>query len=272
VGIGYDPVEVNYEDWMPDIDLLHIDTSPADLDKNNNFLKCEVVGDLRMSLERLAAINDDTKEWDMNEIAERRKKMFLDLAPQGDRLDPSMVLDGLRKILPDNSILTCDVGAHLHLIGQAWKTYSPECQLMTNGCSTMGFGIPAAIAAKLSLPDRPVACVTGDGGFLMMAGEMATALRQDVKVIFILMSDRSLSLIHIKQEQKGYKTYATDLYEYGHKSPDNYFGVPVLTASTPDEYYKILKQAMAARGPVIVDVLIDSKDYKDLILRKIDAG
>ena len=65
----------------------------------------------------------------------------------------------------------------------------------------MGFAIPAAIAAKLSVPEREVCAVVGDGGFLMMVGEMATAVRLRTKVVFALITDRHLSLIKIKQEK-----------------------------------------------------------------------
>lgn len=163
--------------------------------------------------------------------------------------------------------MTCDVGAHLHLIGQAWKAYSPECQLMTNGCSSMGFGIPAAIAAKLTCPEREVACVVGDGGFLMMCGEMATAMRLGTKVVFILMSDMNLSLIRIKQENKNYKFYGTGLHGDKYVSSNSFFGVPVLPAHNIKEYQAALDKAFAADGPVIIEAFVNKEDYEELILK-----
>jgi acetolactate synthase-1/2/3 large subunit len=153
------------------------------------------------------------------------------------------------------------------LIGQAWKTYSPECQIMTNGGSSMGFGIPAAIAAKLCLPQREVVCVTGDGGFLMMAGEMATALRLGTKVVFVVMSDQNLSLIRIKQERKGYPCYGTPLYGDGYVSANSVFGIPVLAADNSSEYQKALDEAFAATGPVIIEAFVKKEDYEDIILQ-----
>ncbi|MFO7728418.1 MAG: thiamine pyrophosphate-binding protein, partial [Desulfonatronovibrio sp.] len=257
VGIGYDPVEINYEDWMPSVPLLHIDFFPADIDYNRTVLCCDVTGSIRHSLERLAGIDAAPREWDMEALALRRRQMFERLEPVPDRLDPRMVLAGLRQILPENGIMTCDVGAHLHLIGQQWTTPSPECQIMTNGCSSMGFGIPAAIAAKLACPERPVCCVTGDGGFMMMVGEMATAMRLNTKIIFVLMSDRELSLINIKQEMKDYLPYGTRLHNESRVSSGSFFGVPVLEARNPGEYRKALDQAFAAPGPVIIEAIVN---------------
>ena len=173
----------------------------------------------------------------------------------------------LREVLPPDGILTCDVGAHLHVIGQLWQTPAPGSLLMTNGWSSMGFGIPAAIAAKLCLPDRPVACVVGDGGFLMMVGEMATAKRLGVSVVFVLLTDHSLELIRIKQERKSYAIYGTPLHGDGYDSAHTFFGVPVLQAHDAASYRSALDEAFAAGGPVIVEAFVDPREYGELVLK-----
>jgi acetolactate synthase-1/2/3 large subunit len=269
VGIGFDPVELNYEDWMPDVPLLHINTVPADIDTHHT-LACNVVGDLETSLAALSNLESSPKEWDMEALLSRKKELFAMLAPEkGNNFGPSGVLDSLRKALPEDGIMTCDVGAHLHLIGQQWRTPSKECQLMTNGCSSMGFAIPAAIAAKLSCPHRPVCCVVGDGGLYMMAGEMATAMRLGTNIVFIVMMDQYLSLIRIKQEAKGNSRYGTVLQtSSGNCHPaDSLFGVPVLKANNQDEFDAALEKAFEADGPIIVEASIHTEDYEKLVLK-----
>jgi acetolactate synthase-1/2/3 large subunit len=267
IGIGYDPVEINYEDWMPSAPLLHIDTKPADIDSNKITLGCNVVGNIKFAIDTLLASRFGKKEWNMNELAARRQKMFQKLkAPEG-YFGPRMVLERLREMLPSTGIMTCDVGAHLHLIGQQWRTPTPECQLMTNGCSSMGFAIPAAIAAKLSCPDREVCCVVGDGGFNMSAGELATAQRLNLKILFVVIHDASLSLIRIKQERKGYKQYGTVLTSYSGTCPtSNYFGVPVLQAVDLIQYQNALKKAFSADGPMIIEAYVSADEYDELLL------
>jgi acetolactate synthase-1/2/3 large subunit len=268
VGLGYDPVEINYEDWMPDVPLLNINTVPADLDQTRYTLACDVVGDLKPALERLVTLNCDAKkDWDLTALAQRRHRMFEVLRPSPGHFGPRAVLATLREMLPENGIMTCDVGSHLHLIGQAWRTPAPECQLMTNGWSSMGFGIPAAIAAKLCMPERPVACVVGDGGFLMMVGEMATAMRLGTQVVFVLITDRNLSLIRLKQQRKGNERYGTLLYPEGYASAETFFGVPVFAANTAKEYQTALKHAFAANSPAIVEAFVDTGDYDEFILK-----
>ncbi len=266
IGIGYDPVEFSYEEWLPGVPLIHIDTTGTDIDTTVHDLACDVVGDIQPALERLAGLDMTHTGWDLDALAERRSAMFRRLAPPPGPFGPRAALDILRRILPDEGIMACDVGAHTHLIGQMWLTPEPGMQLMTNGWSSMGFGIPAAIAAGLCLPDRPVCAVIGDGGFLMSAGEMDTAARLGLKVVFVLLTDRSLSLIRIKQQRKGYGEYGTPIRTGGHGMGNNFLGVPVLTADDPEMYRTALEHAFAADGPVIVEALIDGSEYDDLIL------
>jgi acetolactate synthase-1/2/3 large subunit len=267
IGIGYDPVEINYEDWMPDVPLIHISTMPADLDRECFGLAGDVVGDPAAALEHLMATNAEPKKWDFEQLAARRASMFQQLAAPDEGFDPRTILEDLRSMLPADGIMTCDVGAHLHLIGQQWKTPAPDLQLMTNGCSSMGYGIPAAIAAKLCRPEAEVCCVTGDGGFLMMAGEMATAMRLGKRIIFVLLTDKSLSLIRIKQNKKTYPTYGTPLHGESYTPATNFFGVPVLTAMDRMTYRDALSRAFDMNGPVIVEAFVDAAAYDELILR-----
>ena len=249
VGVGFDPVEVNYEDWIPKAPVLHLDTAPADLDLKQYRLAGEVVGDLGATMRRLAEADLPKTEWNLDELAARRKKMFQQLDPPPGSFGPRAVLAGLRKALPDDGILACDVGAHLHLIGQQWRTPEPDCLLMTNGWSSMGFAIPAAIAAKLCRPEKPVCCVVGDGGFLMMAGEMATAMRLGLPIVFVLMTDGSLSLIRIKQQRKGYPEYGTPLQGAKYESAQSFFGVPVLPARDAAAYRRARRSPPPRRRP-----------------------
>jgi acetolactate synthase-1/2/3 large subunit len=267
VGIGFDPVELNYEDWMPDAPLIHLDTRKADIDLNTYTLACDLVGDILPVLERLADLEDGGNLWDLKALGRRRQEMFQQFEPPKDSFGPKAVLDSLREVLPEDGVMTCDVGAHLHLIGQQWRTPAPDLQLMTNGCSSMGFAIPAAIAAKLSRPDQQVCAVVGDGGFLMTVGEMATALRLDLHIVFILITDDHLSLIRIKQTNKAYPHYETRLYGEGYTSAKSFFGVPVLTVSTADAYRRALDEAFEAKGPIIVEALVGPEEYDGLLLK-----
>ena len=268
VGIGYDPVEFNYEAWMPNVKLIHIDAVPADIDSEAYPAVLNVEGAITPALGRLLAMAPQSFEWDFDALAERRKKMFEMFVPDPSRFGPLAVLTSLRERLPNDGIMTCDVGSHTHLIGQMWRTPQPDSQLMDNGWSSMGFGVPSAIGAKLACPDREVACVTGDGGFLMMAGEMATAKRLGLRIVFVLLSDSSLDLIRLKQAKRNMAPYGTSLGPEVGSVGDKIFGVPVLKTDDDQSYKKALEAAFESDGPTIVQAFIDPSEYDGLIQRK----
>jgi acetolactate synthase-1/2/3 large subunit len=266
VGIGYDPVEFNYESWMPkNAPLISFDIVPADIDTTEYTVAVDAVG---TSLRALLELPPIPNAWDLAAVAERRRAMFQKLQPAGEGFGPKAALTVLREILPEDGIMTCDVGAHTHLIGQLWRTPAPGLQIMTNGWSTMGFGLPAAIAAKLACPQKTVCTVVGDGGFLMTAGELATALRYDLKIVVLLLTDNDLALIRIKQQKKGNPIYGTPVRERGGIGGDQVFGVPVRTAHNMAELRAALEQAFSANGPQIVEAVVDSREYDGVVLKK----
>ncbi|HEX4197368.1 MAG TPA: thiamine pyrophosphate-binding protein [Caulobacteraceae bacterium] len=269
LAVGYDPVEFNYESWAPvGVPIVSLDTEPADIDQGAYDLAVDAVGDIGASLDVLLSRPAGKKSWDLEALASRRASMFARLTPSNIGFGPKAALAVLREVLPPDGIMTCDVGAHTHLIGQQWPTPAPGLQIMTNGWSTMGFGLPAAIAAKLVHPDKAVCAVVGDGGFLMTAGELATAVRYGVKIVVVVLTDNDLALIRIKQEKKGNPIYGTPVRAEGAIGGDNIFGVPVRTAADPRSFRERLVEAFAADGPVIVEALIDSREYDEVVLRK----
>ncbi len=269
IGVGYDPVEFNYEEWMPRVPLIHIDNVKADIDRYKYPNVLDITGNIENALHELLKLKTTYKNWDIEKIQFRKGRLFSKLVPEAEFFGPRAVVAGLREVLPNEGILTVDVGAHLHLVGQQWRTPAPEKLLMTNGWSSMGFALPAALAAKICHPELPVACLTGDGGFLMNAGELVTAKRLNLKIVFVVINDNCLSLIRIKQEKKNYQTnYGTWLELTEITSSAHIFGVPVCRAKTNNEYNVALKKAFATDGPVVIEAVIDGSEYDKLVLQR----
>jgi acetolactate synthase-1/2/3 large subunit len=101
----------------------------------------------------------------------------------------------------------------------------------------------------------------------MTVGELATAMRLDLHLVVVLITDYNLSLIRLKQTKKSYSHYGTGLFGEWYTPNKSIFGVPVLTASTVEEYRMVLEKAFSAQGPVIVEVLVDPDEYDQLLLR-----
>ncbi len=138
---------------------------------------------------------------------------------------------------------------------------------MTNGWSSMGFAVPAALAAAICRPEVPVVGVTGDGGFTMMAGELITARRLGLDCVILVLADRMLSLIEVKQGWKQCDSGTSVLHEGGFIDAERIFGVPVLSADNPDTLRRALKTAFQTPGPVVVEAVVDGAVYHELIAR-----
>jgi len=265
VGVGYDPVEFNYEDWVRrDVPVVHIDTVPADLAATHT-VAADVVGDIRPTLERLAAIAPLRHNWDMDALPAHRRRLADALQPRQENFAPHHVVVAMREALAQDGILAVDVGAHTHLVAQLWDPLGPGNLLVSNGWSSMGFGIPAAIAAKLACPGRQVAACVGDGGYLMMVGEISTAVRLNLPVVFVVLRDRYLSLIRVKQTRRRFAWSGVQLYGDTYHPSDTLFGAPVVVAESEAAFRSAFAQALAASGPAVIEAVVDPSEYDELV-------
>jgi acetolactate synthase-1/2/3 large subunit len=172
----------------------------------------------------------------------------------------------VRQALPRDGILAFDVGAHTHQIASQWTAYAPGTFLITNGWSSMGFGLPAAIAAKLARPERAVVALVGDGCFQMTCGEVAMARRLGLTLPVVVLDDGWLSLIQVKQVRRSFGLYGTDLGEHEHRDPPaHYFGVPAVGARSPAELAGALREALAADHPTVIEARVDPRPYLDTV-------
>jgi acetolactate synthase I/II/III large subunit len=270
VGLGYDTVEVEYEAWIEDRPLLQIDIEPVDVAPTVNLVH-QVTGDLSSSLARLAALPPATNRWAAAMLAEHRKSFQTALRPAAPSFTAQSftafaAIDAVRRALPRGGILSFDVGAHTHQIASQWTAYAPKTFHITNGWSSMGFGLPGAIAAKLARPDAPVVCLIGDGCFQMTCGEVATAKRLGITLPIVVLDDRWLALIKVKQIRRQLPLYGTELQAEEYREPPaHYFGVPAFAANSPDALEQAVKTALVAKGPTVIEAVVDSDHYMDTV-------
>ena len=265
VGLGYDTVEVEYEAWIGAVPLLQIDIEAVDVDAGVALVH-EVTGDLDRALAALLDTAPGPGRWREAELAAHRARFGEALRPALAGLAPHHAIDIVRRRLPADGVLAFDVGAHTHQIASQWTAHAPGTFLITNGWSSMGFGLPAAIAAKLAQPARPVACLIGDGCFQMSCGELATADRLGLALPVVVLDDRNLSLIDIKQQRRRYGRAGVDVGDREPRPPPaHYFGVPVLAATDAASLDAALERAFAASGPTVIEARIDPAPYFDTV-------
>lgn len=265
VGLGYDTVEVEYEAWVGKVPVLHVDIERADVDAGVRIAH-EVVGDVDASLARLAALPPAQNDWPAQTARLHRDAFQRALRPATSSFAPHQAIDVVRKLLPREGVLAFDIGAHTHQIGSQWPAHAPRTFLITNGWSSMGFGIPAALAAKLARPNLPVVCMLGDGCFQMSCGEVAVALRERLAIPFVVLDDRWLSLIKVKQERRGLPYYGTVVSPRDYPAPPaHYFGVPAVGVDSAAALERELRKAFAADGPTIIEARVDPAHYSQTV-------
>ncbi|MCC6888415.1 MAG: thiamine pyrophosphate-binding protein [Hyphomicrobiales bacterium] len=265
IGLGYDTIEVEFEAWIGDVPLLQIDIEPPDVASSVNLAHC-VSGDLADALRQLAAAPPASNRWAAQALADHRRAFHHALRPAGAPFTAHAAIDAVRRALPREGVLSFDVGAHTHQIAGQWTAHAPKTFLITNGWSSMGFGLPGAIAAKLARPDLPAVCLLGDGCFQMTCGEVAVAKRLKLTLPIVVLDDQWLGLIKVKQIRRQYPLYGTQLQAEEYRDPpEHYFGVPALGVRSAEALEAALRRALAVAGPTVIEAVVDSEHYLETI-------
>ena len=266
--VGADPVEFIPQPWRYAAPVIELGTAPRMV--AYRAPAAALYGTLAPALAALAE-GARRSDWTADGIAAHRNAWLDRLAnvspspPGGNRgLSPQAVMEqaqaACRRVGADPRVAV-DAGAHMFPATTFWQAARPGDLLISNGLATMGFALPAGIAAALHDPVRGAIAFSGDGGLLMALGELATATALGVKLVVVVFNDATLSLIDIK---KG-----------GRELPEGALGWPMaefagvmralgglgLTARTEAQYAEALEQALAAGGPVLIDVLVDPGSY-----------
>ena len=180
------------------------------------------------------------------------------------RLAPQQVVATARACAPPETIATVDAGAHMLVTMPLWEVPGPRLLLTSSGLATMGYALPAAIAAALCLPQIqvPVLAFTGDGGLGLTLAEIETAVRLSLRVIVIVFNDAALSLIKVKQKPAGHGGDGAVLYR-----PTSFaaaaaaMGAAGATATSERELAAALTDALARPGPTVIDAHVDPAGY-----------
>ena len=178
------------------------------------------------------------------------------------RLAPQQVVATARDCAPPETIATVDAGAHMLVAMPLWEVPGPRMLLTSSGLATMGYALPAAIAAALCAPAAPVLAFTGDGGLGMTLAEIETAVRLSLRVIVIVFNDAALSLIKIKQRPAGQG--GEEAVRYGPVSfaaAAAAMGAAGVAVTTERELAAALADALARAGPTVIDASVDPACY-----------
>lgn len=260
VAAGFDAVEL-IKPWAPKAPVIHIDTTP----NTDQIYRADVelVGDISAALDHLRDAVGSAGKWSEKDVAAHRDGLF-ELYYTGKtpgKLNPTDVVDVARAAMPRDTVVTTDVGSHKLLVGQGWTTYAPKGVLMSNGLSSMGFSLPAAITAKMMMPDREVVCFTGDGGLAMVQGELRLASSMGLGLTVVVFCDNSLNRIELKQMARQYPSSGTTIDSTDVAQLATSMACDGIHVETMAELERALSGERSSDRPTVIGAVIDPAQY-----------
>ena len=248
--------------FCPHAKILHIDIDPSELGKikQPSLGLVADVGDALAALAPMIAPNARC-QW-MRRIDSVRARYPLVMPGADDPLRPYGIIRAAASLLPDDTIVTTDVGQHQMWVAQAYPFKRPRQWLTSGGLGTMGFGLPAAIGAAIACPGRTVACFSGDGSLLMNLQELAAAAEEAVEVKIILLNNAHLGMVRQQQQLfYGGRYHASRLK--GHTdfvTIARGFGVRAVHIGQTENPTAALANALRQPGPCLINVPIPSNE------------
>lgn len=253
------------DEFMPDAKVIHIDIDPAEIGKNVP-VDLPIVGDAKIVLNQLIEkINGDSKAespW-LKSIVDFKKSTIPRVTYDDIPLKPQQVIKEIANSIDDETIVTTDVGIHQMWAAHFLDISKPRKFISSGGLGTMGFGLPAAIGAKVACPDDAVLAIVGDGGFLMVSQELATIKEHDIPVVIALLNNRKLGMVYQWQNKMYDKRYSqTDMGN----SPDfvklaESFGINAARAEGVGETQDILSKALKDNEAILVDITVEKDEF-----------
>jgi acetolactate synthase-1/2/3 large subunit len=258
IGVGFDPVELLPRPWRAPQPVVSV--APWTLDSRQVAFAAQLVGDVAGGL-RDVARSLPASDWRADEIARYRETARARVRIEAPGLTAQRVVERVAGHLAGQARVTVDAGAHMFAATSLWPVSEPNGLLISNGLSTMGFALPAAIGAALIDARQPTVALTGDGGLLMCAGELLTAARAALPVITVVFADASLSLIEIKQQARRLAPAGVALGDVNWPAIAEGFGVTAFVAHDETALAEALDHAIACSGPSLIQARIDRSNY-----------
>ena len=219
-----------------------------------------IIGNTPATLEALNAAATPRTVWTKGEVAATKAALATSF-PKDDIWGPAAVIDVCREVLPRDTLTTADSGAHRILLSQMWECYEPRGMMQSSALCTMGCAVPLAMGAQFIEPTRTVVSFSGDAGFLMVAGELATAKELNLNTIFVVFVDASLALIELKQRQRQLTNTGVEFAEHDFAAIGRAFGGLGHTVRTRDELQVALKAAQQAQSFTVIAAVIEKGAY-----------
>jgi len=259
LGVGFS----KFTNVPTDKPLVQVDTNPVKLGKGSDTIP--LWGNCALTIPKLTAmVRVRNPEHPLKEIAGMKREWLDQLDREADAdavpLRPPFIMKVLSEVIPDDAVITVDVGENQWWFGRNFRMKRQRFA-MSGYLATMGFGFPAAIAAKLAYPEKQVICITGDGGFSQAMCDFVTAVRYDLPMVVIVMNNHQLGMIQVEQLMEHYPNYGTELLNPDFAAYAEACGGVGIRVGKPDDLRGAVERAMDLPVPVILDVDTDPRRF-----------
>ena len=253
------------EEFIPNAKVIHIDIDPAEIGKNV-AVDLPIVGDAKIVLNQLIkeleASPSDKTAW-MKSIVDFKKSTIPRVSYDDIPLKPQQVIKEIAHSITEDTIVTTDVGLHQMWAAHFLDISKPRKFISSGGLGTMGFGLPAAIGAKVACPDEAVLAIVGDGGFLMVSQELATIKEYDIPVVIAMLNNRKLGMVYQWQNKMYNERYSqTDMGN----TPDfvklaESYGINAVRVEEVDKTQEVLSKALKDNEAILVDITVEKNEF-----------
>jgi acetolactate synthase-1/2/3 large subunit len=260
VAVGLDRVEL-LSPWKHTQKLISIDAIPVEPQETVGAPFHTATGNLPNLID---ALTDGVKRrdtWDVSELASFWSEAMHQLGAAETTLNATVALRAARRMAPDDAILTTEAGVYGRVNLYAWKVYDPTTYYDSSGSNTMGFSIPAGLAASLVRPGQKTISLIGDAGMLMRLGDLEVATRLKLAPVIVVFDDTTLGMIRVKQRSKGYAREGVDLAQTDFVRLAESFGGVGTKVNTPEEFESAFAKALDANRLHLIDVRLDPDTY-----------
>jgi acetolactate synthase I/II/III large subunit len=259
----FDPVRINP---TGDKKIIHISRYPAEVDAHYP-VAVGIQSDISMALEELAKAvrsKEESKTENCKIVDLLRGELEEGARDDSFPVKPQRIVSDTRLALGESDIALVDTGAVKMWMARLYPTYKPNTCLISNGLSTMAFALPGAIAVKLAFPERKVLAAVGDGGFLMLGSELATAVREHVPIVVLIWEDKSYGLIKWKMDLELGRHSSVDFHTPDFVKYAESFGAKGYRINRTGELLPTLKSTLEDDAVSVITCPVDYTQNMDL--------
>jgi len=252
--------------------IIHINFNFAEVDPVY-FPQIEVTGDIANTIWRLKESVRKSAHWDFSYFDRVRTHLNAHLSEGADDprfpIYPQRMVADMRAVMPDDGIVCLDNGVYKLWFARNYHARQSNTLLLDNALATMGAGLPSAMGAKITFPERKVVAVCGDGGFMMNSQELETCVRLKLDIVVLILRDDAYGMIKWKQAHMGYGDYGLDFGNPDFVMYAQAYGAYGHRVENAAEFKPMLKRCLDAGGVHVIDLRIDYSDNHRILNEQI---